>query len=282
MRELIAHFLDHIAYERGLSANTRAAYETDLVAFAAFLEAQGHLTAFSQVTRDHIAEFLADQRRKRMSTATLARRLVAIKVFFAFLCAEGRIDANVTEAMASPNKGRVLPHTVSESEIARLLNSIDGGSPHDVRDRCMLELFYACGLRVSEVTALSLGDVRLEEGVVRCVGKGDKQRVVPLGSEARRWLERYVAQARPAFARGRDVEQGTLSDAAGHAVHAAGRLRDAGEACACRATLRGAFTACVAALFREPPVGARREYPRDSRDARTRRHRHDTDLHARR
>ena len=208
MRDLIAHFLDHVAYERGLSPNTRAAYETDLVAFAAFLTAQCDITSFGSVTRDHIASFLAEQRQKQMSAATLARRLVAIKVFFGFLCAEGHVGKNVTEVMASPNKGRVLPHTLSEAEITRLLESISGDSPHDVRDRCMLELFYACGLRVSEVSALCLGDVRLEEGVVRCVGKGDKQRAVPLGSVARRWLERYVAQARPRFARGSGEEQG--------------------------------------------------------------------------
>lgn len=208
MRGLIAHFLDHLAYERGLSAHTRDAYQADLVVFVAFLERSGCAASFGQVTRDHIGAFLAEQRRQRMSTSTLARRLVAIKVFFAFLCAEGQLEKNVTEVMASPNKGRVLPHTVSESEIARLLNSVSGDRPHDVRDRCMLELFYACGLRVSEVASLRLGDVRLEEGVVRCVGKGDKQRAVPLGSEAGRWLVRYVAQARPVFARQREAEQG--------------------------------------------------------------------------
>lgn len=143
-----------------------------------------------------------------MCVRTLARRLVAIKVFFAFLCAEGKLRENVTEVMASPNKGRVLPRTLSEEEIARLLNSVSGRSTHDVRDRCMLELFYACGLRVSEVAALRLGDVRLDEGLVRCIGKGDKQRVVPLGGEARRWLERYLAEARPVFARERDNESG--------------------------------------------------------------------------
>jgi len=208
MRGLIAHYLDHIAYERGLSANTLAAYEADLAALVAFLESQSHVTTFSLVTRDHIAAFLSDQRRKQMSAATLARRLVAIKVFFAFLCADGHVAKNVTEVMASPNKGRVLPHTLSESDVVRLLNSVNGDRPHDVRDRCMLELFYACGLRVSEVVALSLGDVRMEEGIVRCVGKGNKQRVVPFGGEARRWLERYVTQARPVFARGRDEERG--------------------------------------------------------------------------
>ena len=208
MRGLIAQFLDHLAYERGLSSLTCEAYGTDLFAFAAYLESRGLSGSASEVTRDHIASFLADQRRRRMSVATLARRLVAVKVFFAFLCAEGHVDRNVTEVMASPNKGRPLPHTLSEAEVERLLRSVSGAGARDVRDRCMLELFYACGLRVSEVAALRVSDVRAEEGVVRCVGKGDKQRVVPLGGEALRWLARYVADVRPALARGRADEPG--------------------------------------------------------------------------
>jgi integrase/recombinase XerD len=207
MRGQVAHFLDHIAYERGLAAHTRAAYETDLAAFIASLQAQGGVLSFSQVTRDHIAVFLAAQRRMRMSSATLARRLVVIKVFFAFLCAEGHITENVTEVMSSPAKGRVLPRTLSEEQIERLLASVSGVRPHEVRDRCMLELFYACGMRVSEVTSLRVNDVRLGDGVVRCIGKGDKQRVIPLGGEARRWLEVYLAQARPVFVRGCETEQ---------------------------------------------------------------------------
>ena len=208
MRGLIAQFLDHIAYERGLSPHTCEAYQTDLLAFASFLESRGQAGEVRAITRDHISAFLADQRRRRMSTATLARRLVAVKVFFAFLCAEGRVEQNVTEVMASPNKGRPLPHTLSEAEVARLLSSFPCGTPLAVRDRCMLEVFYACGLRVSEVTALRVGDVRMEEGVVRCVGKGDKQRVVPMGGEAQRWLARYLAEVRPTLVRGRANEPG--------------------------------------------------------------------------
>jgi integrase/recombinase XerD len=210
MRGQIASFLDHIAYERGLSANTRSAYETDLLLFAAFLEARSGVAQFDCVSRGHIASFLEDQRRQGMRAATRARRLIAIKVLFAFLCAEGRVPADVTAVMSSPGKGRQLPHTLSEAEIARLIGSVSGDSAQDVRDRCMLELFYACGLRVSEVTALRIGDVRLEEGLVRCVGKGDKQRVVPLGSEAARWVRRYLAESRPRFARGGDGAETAL------------------------------------------------------------------------
>ncbi|MEI7899312.1 MAG: tyrosine recombinase [bacterium] len=210
MRGQIAHFLDHIAYERGLSANTRAAYETDLLMFAAFLETRCGITRFDHVTRNHIVTFLDDQRRKRMRATTRARRLVAIKVLFAFLCAEGQVPADVTAVMDAPGKGRQLPRTLSEAEVVRLLGSVSGDTAYDVRDRCMLELFYACGLRVSEVTALRVADVRLEEGVVRCVGKGDKQRVIPMGAEVVRWLLRYLAAARLRFVRAGDATETCL------------------------------------------------------------------------
>lgn len=201
MHERIGQFLDHIAYERGLSAHTRAAYESDLLAFARFLAEPGGEADFARVTRQQVAAFLGHQRAAGLSAATVARRMVAIRVFFAFLCAEGLVPQNVTEVMASPRKGRVLPRTLSEEEVSRLLGAVCGERPADVRDRCMLELLYACGLRVTELASLRVGDVRAEEGVLRCVGKGDRQRVVPLGGEARRWLARYLAQARPRLSR---------------------------------------------------------------------------------
>lgn len=206
MREWIGQFLDHIAYERGLSANTRAAYAADLSAFWAYLSRTG-VTEFGAVTRDHIAAFLADQRRKGMRPTSTARRLVAIRIFFAFLSAEGHVGKNVTEAMGAPRKGRVLPRTLSEEEVERLLASVAGTGALDIRDRCMLELFYACGLRVSELTALRVGDLRAGENVLRCVGKGDKQRLIPLGGEARRWLARYTSEVRPALLKGNAEEQ---------------------------------------------------------------------------
>lgn len=202
MRSQVAQFLDHIAYERGLSENTRAAYGSDLLYFVDFLEKRCAVRAFPQVTREQIAAFLEDQRRQGMRAATRARRLIAVKVLFAFLCAEGVVPANVTAVMDAPSKGRVLPRTLSEEEVVRLIRSVSGDTAYDLRDRCMLELFYACGLRVSEATALRVGDVRLEERLVRCTGKGDKQRLIPLGEAAACWVRRYLAQARPHFARG--------------------------------------------------------------------------------
>ena len=209
MRTQVEKFLDHIAYERGLSENTRAAYAADLETFIAFLEKDGKATTFAAVTRNHVAAFLDQQRKLGFRASTRARRLVAIKVLFAFLAGEGVIPADIAALMNAPRKGRTLPRTLSEEEVASLLAAIDGDAPLTVRDRSMLELFYACGLRVSEVASLRLSDVRLDDAVIACVGKGNKQRLVPLGAVAEAWLRRYLAESRPRLARG-NTTQSTL------------------------------------------------------------------------
>jgi integrase/recombinase XerD len=209
MRREAALFLDAIAYERGLSEHTRAAYERDLSDFFAYLENIAKVTSFNGVTREHIADYLLYEKRQGLSIATRARRLVSIKVLFDYLVAEGHLRTNVTETIESAKRGRLLPRTLSEQEIGALLNSIQGTTPQSVRDRCMLELFYACGLRVSEVVNLRVGDIRMDETLVRCIGKGDKQRFVPIGSEACGWLHKYLDEARPALCK-RDTAQQAL------------------------------------------------------------------------
>jgi integrase/recombinase XerD len=180
-----------------------------LETFIAFLEKDGKATTFAAVTRNHVAAFLDQQRKLGFRASTRARRLVAIKVLFAFLAGEGVIPADIAALMNAPRKGRTLPRTLSEEEVASLLAAIDGDAPLTVRDRSMLELFYACGLRVSEVASLRLSDVRLDDAVIACVGKGNKQRLVPLGAVAEAWLRRYLTESRPRLARGNTV-QGTL------------------------------------------------------------------------
>lgn len=209
MRKEAAQFLDAIAYERGLSEHTRAAYERDLSDFFAYLEGVAKVSAFEQVKREHIADYLLYEKRQGLAIATRARRLVAIKVLFNYLVAEGHLRSNVTETVESAKRGRILPRTLSEQEVTTLLNSIEGSSTQGIRDRCMLELFYACGLRVSEVVNLRVSDIRMDETLVRCIGKGDKQRFVPIGSEACGWLHKYLAEARPALCK-RDQTQQAL------------------------------------------------------------------------
>jgi integrase/recombinase XerD len=205
----IQAFLDALGYERGLSVHTQAAYRRDLESFTAWLGRIG-VTTPAAVTREAIAAFLQEQRHSGRAAATVARRLVAIKVFFRFLAAEGRIPADVTETMVSPKAGRILPQIPGEGEVARL---IDGRAPdgrrdaaraaaREARDRSVVELFYACGLRVSELASLRVGDVDRDSAQVRCTGKGSKQRVIPVGAAALAALGRYLDRARPALAAG--------------------------------------------------------------------------------
>jgi integrase/recombinase XerD len=200
MKDLIAQFLDHVAFERGLAANTRAAYAADLELFATFLAARGvHL--FNQVMRKHIVEFLTDQRRQGMAVATMARRLVAVKVLFGYLQREGLLDRNVTEAMNSPKLWRTLPEILAPTEVGRLVDAAAGDKAQATRDHAILELFYGCGLRVSEVATIRVADVQFEGGFVRCTGKGDKQRVVPMGQAASSSIRRYLDKVRPRWAK---------------------------------------------------------------------------------
>ncbi len=202
-------FLDELGYERGLSGNTQAAYRRDLEAFAAFLGRTG-VTTWAPVTRGAVTAFLQDQRQRGHAAATVARRLVAIKVFFRFLVSEGRVLVDVTETMGSPKRGRRLPQIPDEGDVGRL---IDGCAPdgrrmsaraeaREARDRAVVELFYACGLRVSELASLKVGDVDRESALVRCTGKGSKQRIIPVGEAALAALGRYLEQARPALSAG--------------------------------------------------------------------------------
>jgi integrase/recombinase XerD len=196
----IERLLDHLAFERGLSANTRLAYGRDLAALAVYLQRQGVRDA-AAMTRRQVLGFLVEQQRQGMAVATLARRLVAIKVFLGYLQAGGTVAANVAEVMRSPRAGRSLPRVLSPAEVDRLIAAAEGDGWEALRDRAMLEAFYACGLRVSELATLRLSDVHLDAGFVRCTGKGERQRVVPLGRRAEEAIRRYLRDARPRLAR---------------------------------------------------------------------------------
>jgi len=209
MRDGVTRFLESVAFERGLSENTRVAYERDLRLFTAFIEHSYGIRSFNQVSRKHITAFLEQQREQRLSPATRARRLVALKSLFAFLHGEGILRDNVTDLLPSLPREKRLPKTLTENEIIRLLSSIAGMSPYDLRDRAMLEMLYACGLRVSELTSLRVRDVLFDKAEVRCTGKGNKQRVIPLGQSAATCTRRYLQLARPRFAKG-DVTQTAL------------------------------------------------------------------------
>ncbi len=203
MSSEISQFIDSLAFERGLSKNTRLAYESDLWRLAEFLGRCGgaHASGMSvrDVTTDEILSFQEEGRQAGLSDSTLARRLVAIKVFFAYLRSENRIEIDVADTITAGRHGRTLPHVLSQADAASLMETPPAETRDGLRDRAILELFYACGLRVSELVDLPLDALRFEEALVRCLGKGSKVRLVPMGSTAEAAVRRYLVQSRPKY-----------------------------------------------------------------------------------
>jgi integrase/recombinase XerD len=196
MRALIDQFLETVVLERGLSPRTADAYRSDLEFFNDFCAGRG-LRAPSAVRREDIVDFLMREKDRGLRPASLARRLVTVKVFFRYLEQERLLDGNVTDTMDSPRLWKLLPETLTPREVDRLLAAPDPAAPLGIRDKAILELFYATGLRVSELADLTLDSIHLEEGFLRCVGKGRKERVVPFGRSAGEWVARYLRQVRP-------------------------------------------------------------------------------------
>jgi len=199
MLALVDRFLDYLAVERGLSANTRAAYAGDLQALLAWLQGRG-INSINRVTRRHLLDFLMEEKERGLGANSLARRLVAVKVFFRFLQQENLLSFNAAEAMESPRLWKILPGTLSYREVERLLAAPSDRSRFYLRDRALLETLYGAGLRVSELAALAVDDVHFDAGYLRCLGKGRKERVVPFGAGARQSLQLYLETLRPALA----------------------------------------------------------------------------------
>lgn len=199
MRFLLDQFMDHLVLERGLSVNTRLAYGHDLTEFLAFLSRRGR-AGIQEVQRRDIVDFLMEGKQKGLAAASLARRLVAIKVFFRHLSREGLLAANPAEAMDSPRLWKILPPTLSLEEVDRLLAAPDVADVRGLRDRAILETFYATGVRVSELAGLTLESLHFDAEYIRCIGKGDKERVVPIGGRAIAAVQAWLERGRPAYA----------------------------------------------------------------------------------
>ncbi len=191
----IERFLDALWMERGLSQNTLSAYRNDLITFAKWL-LKGKST-LANASSAHIHGYLADQGGR--SARSTARRLSTLRRFYEYRVREGHLKTDPTLNIDSPRIGRPLPKSLTENEVEDLLNAPDVNSATGFRDRTMLEVLYATGLRVSELVGLNLDQVNLRQGVVRVVGKGNKERLVPLGEEAIDWITRYLREVRPDF-----------------------------------------------------------------------------------
>ena len=199
MRFLLDQFMDYLTLERGLSENTRMGYGHDLSEFLAFLSRKGR-AGIQEVERRDILDFLMESKQKGLAAPSLARRLVAIKVFFRHLSREGLLATNVADAMDSPRLWKILPPTLTPEEVYHLLAAPDVSTPRGLRDRAILETFYATGLRVSELAGLALESLHFDAEYIRCVGKGDKERVVPIGRRAISAVQAWLERGRPAYA----------------------------------------------------------------------------------
>ncbi len=204
MKEFISSFLDYLTVERGLARNTILAYGKDLELFSSFVEGKG-VVSVSRVSRQDISDFMLEQKDHEIEPASIARRLAAIKMFFRFLVRERVLKDDPTALVDSPKLWKKIPETLSVNEVEALINQPNGRSHQGIRDRAILETMYATGMRVSEAVALKLDDINFEVGFVRCIGKGNKERVVPLGKKAIASLQRYITSARPVFSKRRDV-----------------------------------------------------------------------------
>lgn len=194
-------YLEYLRAERGLADRTVASYRGDLLQFEAWCRGQG--VEPLQARPDDVRGFLQARRAQGIGERSVSRGLSAIRGFFRHCVAAGRLSVDPTELVQAKELPRRLPRGLSQAEIARLLEQPDVGTPAGARDRAMLEVAYGSGLRVSELVGLHCNDLELGEGFVRCRGKGGKERLVPLGGEARRWLEAYLSGPRARFCRRR-------------------------------------------------------------------------------
>ncbi len=198
MQEQVEIFLNYLSVERGVSVHTLSAYRNDLEQLADFLGESAPNVQWANVDEGRLTPYLRDLEERGYSNSTRSRKIASLKSFFKFLKAEGIAESNPAERIRSPRSGPTLPKALSIEQVERLLEEVGGEtSPEGVRDQAMLELLYASGLRVSELVGLDIRDIDFEGMTVRCIGKGAKERIVPLHEEAIAVLGAYITMTRP-------------------------------------------------------------------------------------
>ena len=200
MKAQVDTYLTHLAVERGFSGNTIMAYRNDLYSLTAFISTNEHAKNWNQVNANHLSEFALLLQSKGYSDTTRARKTAAVRSFFSFLVDEHLVDASPANNLISPKIGRSLPAALTEDEVVRLLKAPGTlNTPDSRRDKAMLELLYATGMRVSELVGLQITDVNLVGEFVRCMGKGSKERLIPFHDQALNALRQYIEEARNTF-----------------------------------------------------------------------------------
>lgn len=196
MKELIDSFLNYLSVERGLSNNTIISYREDLNSYVDFMTKQ-RIDALSKIAKNDIINFMLNQKDKGISANSIARRLAAIRMFHRFLARERILKSDPTTLIDSPKLWKKIPQTLSLNEVDALIAQPDIRDKQGIRDKAILETLYATGMRVSEAVNLKIDNVNLDIGFLRCIGKGNKERVIPLGKKAIASIKRYSEVSRP-------------------------------------------------------------------------------------
>ncbi|MCL6443721.1 MAG: site-specific tyrosine recombinase XerD [Alicyclobacillus sp.] len=203
MNQWVVQFLEYLAVERGLSANTLESYQRDLLSFIAYLM-NGPKIALHEVKRQHIVAYLSHLHAQGRANATISRNLASLRSFYHYLVREELLPTDPTLQVETPKIEKRLPKVLSIHEVDLLLNAPNASVAAGARDKAMLELLYATGIRVSELVSLKVGDVNLSTGFLRCLGKGAKERIIPIGEVAQQALLHYLRHARQHLLKGTD------------------------------------------------------------------------------
>ncbi|PWK14513.1 site-specific tyrosine recombinase XerD [Tumebacillus permanentifrigoris] len=200
MDKLIERFIHYLTVERGLAQNTLESYARDLTAYIDFLQ-RGGIRDLNQTRRANIIAYLAELQRKGRATTTISRNLASLRAFYGFLLRDGLLDGDPTANLESPKIEKRLPKVLTVGEVESLLEGPDLGTTAGSRDKAMLELLYATGIRVSELVSLNISDVNLNMGFLKCYGKGSKERIIPLGTVALKSVGEYILRSRVKLSR---------------------------------------------------------------------------------
>lgn len=203
MDKLIDRFIHYLAVERGLSKNTLESYQRDLIGYTNFLK-KGGVWDVNQTRRANVISYLAELQKNGRATSTISRNLASIRAFYGFLLRDGLIDGDPTANLESPKIEKRLPNVLSVKDVEALLDAPDLKESAGLRDKAMLELLYATGIRVSELVSLNIDDINLNMGFLKCYGKGAKERIIPLGSVALKFLQDYTSRSRKQLLRNQE------------------------------------------------------------------------------
>jgi len=200
MKEFVDEFINYLSIERGLAANTLLAYRQDLNKYTAYIIDQG-ISATSQIKRDNVTNYMYNLKQKGLSTNSICRGLAAIKMFHRFLVRERLAKDDPTNLVETPKIWKRVPDVLTSSEVEAMIEASKGRKWQEIRDNAILELFYASGMRVSELVSIKMEDINSEIGYVRCIGKGRKERIIPIGKKSQATIKKYSESVRPKLAK---------------------------------------------------------------------------------